>query len=426
MSCPEDDHGTISRSASHVRRAARTLVPAVLLLCSACLAGDAPCGKAPQPGASNNSRAVLEYSECALKQGDQRLALKVLGLLRPQDGESHFKAGVMLVQREAYTSAANQFGLARKSYKDPYLAGYNQALAYLRADNYPAAIETTNELLTQGYETAELAELAASAYLKNGQPREATNALRLATGLDPKDENAYVELCMISLDHDKYDQGLQIAEIGISHLPRSGRLYLQRGVMRAMKGQFALADQDFSLAAELSPREVLPRVAQGLIAMQSGNLEKAVETFRRAAQEHPESYVAQYWFGNALVRSGAAAGTLEGEEVLNALEASVRLNPNYWHARADLGKILLDRGKVDRAILELNKAAELNPQSTTPLYLLAQAYRRKGDEARAQELTTRVGQMQAEDREALSRNTLKGIVREGETQAPAAAAAPRQ
>lgn len=362
--------------------------------------------------------AILDYAHCSLRKGDLQLAKAKLSLLSPEDGESHFKAGKMLAEAKDYAAAAAEFGIARKSSKEPYLAGYNQTLAYVRALDYPAAIRTANELLNQGFETSELANVAGTAYLKSGQTKEAYNALRLATHFDPKDEDSYIGLCEIALDKDDYNNGIEIASIGLSHLPHSYRLYVERGVMRAMKGQFDEAHQDFTTAEKLAPQEVLPSVALGLVSMQKGDLAKAIGLLREGAKQHPHDYFAQYWFAVALTHGGAAPGTDEEKEALAALEASVRANPEFWHSRAELGKILLKRGEVDRAIAELEKASALNPSSTSPLYLLAQAYRTKGEDTRAQELLTRVAKMQQDEREDLSKGVLKRVIREGTSNFP--------
>src|SRR5438093_11508635 len=96
-----------------------------------------------------------------------------------------------------------------------------------------------------------------------------------------------------------------------------------------------------------------------------------------------------------------------------ALRDLLHLNPDYRHASADMGKALLDRGEAPAAIVELEKAAALNPSASSPLYLLAQAYRRQGDEARANNLAARVSKMQSEEREGLPEASLKRIIREG-------------
>lgn len=399
--------------------AGRRRILAAALLISACVSAAAqPCGKSPASGTGSGADAILRFAACALQHSGQQEALKSLDSLSPQDGDSHFRAGALLVEHKLYAAAARQFGIARQTSEDAYLAGYNQTLAYVKAGDFASAIRTANELLNQGHETADLADVAATAYLKNGQPKEAYNALRLATHLDPKNEDAYVDLCAINLDYENYDLGLEVANIGLSHLPSSERLYLQRGVMRAMKGEFAEAQQDFSTASDLAPQEVLPGIALGLVSMQMGRLDKAVDVLRQAVSQHPHNYLAQYWFAKVLLQSGAIPGTKEGDEVLAALRASVRLNPGFWHAHADLGKTLLDRGGVAPAIVELKKAVALNPSATSPLYLLAQAYRRQGDEARANDLVARVSKMQTEEREGFPEASLRNIIREGTSDFP--------
>jgi len=367
---------------------------------------------------NNDAQVILRDARTALKKGDAKRALDLLAKLSPDDGAGHFAAGALLVEEKSYAAAAREFGLARRTYKDPYTAGYDQSLAYVNAGDYPSAIQTANELLNEGYRTAELANVAATAYLKSGQTKEAYNALRIATELDPEDEDSYVDLDSICLDNDNYDLGLEIANIGLSHLPKSSRLFLQRGVMRAMKGQFADAEEDFTTASRLAPQEVMPAVALALVSMQTNNLEKAVAILREAVTRHSNDYFAQYWFAEALLHAGAVPGTKAGDEALTALQVSVRSNPEFWHSRADLGKVLLERGEVDPAIVQLEKASDLNPTASGPLYLLAQAYRRKGNLERAGEIAARVGKMQADERENRPQAMLKRLVREGSPSAP--------
>ena len=361
--------------------------------------------------------AVLHYSECALELGEASSAPAILKHLAPTDGDRHFAAGEMLVRYQAYAVAAYEFGVARQNYRDPYAAGYDQALAYFKAGDFAKTVDTANELLIQGHRTAELANLAGEAYLRNKQPQEAYNALRLATGLDPKNEDSYVDLCSLTLDMDSYDLGIEIANLGLAHIPNSARILLQRGVLRAMKGQFDEAQHDFADAARLAPGDASPRVSEGVLAMQRGDLDQSIALLRQATTLSPDNYLAQFWLAEAMLRSGVAPDSKEGNEALAALQRSVRSNPDFWHSQTDLGKVLLDRGGLDSAITHLEKAAALNPAATNPLYLLAQAYRRKGDGTRAQELIARVSKMQEQDREALARSDLKSIAAEG-TAAP--------
>jgi DNA-binding SARP family transcriptional activator len=104
---------------------------------------------------------------------------------------------------------------------------------------------------------------------------------------------------------------------------------------------------------------------------------------------------------------------------VTALRASIRANPSFAPAHAELGRLLLKRDEPDAAISELEKATTLDPASTPALYALSQAYRKKGDTARAQALLSRVSALNAQERGddegAELRRAVVRIVREGTT-----------
>ena len=361
----------------------------------------------------NDPDLIIHYSKCSLEQSQIKAATTMLDLLPPGDAAAQFHAGEMLGRAEAFGEAAKHFGMARPKYPDPYVAGYNQTLMLVRGGAYPAAVRVAQELIAHGYERSELYNLASEAYLKNDQIKEAYDALRKATQIEPKEESNYVDLAAICLDYANYDLGLEITEIGLRHLPKSDRLYLQRGVMRAMKGQVEEAEKDFTAAQELSPEKALPYVALGIAWMQMGRIQKAVEVLRQQAELNPKDFLVHYLLGEALVRSGPEAGSAEESEAIAAFEKSARLYPGFVHSRAGLGKLLLKRGEVDRAIVELEKAVELDPTETSPAFQLAQAYRRKGDNARADAMMARLGELHQQEREGYMDKALKRIVKEG-------------
>ncbi|MCI0664504.1 MAG: tetratricopeptide repeat protein, partial [Acidobacteria bacterium] len=215
------------------------------------------------------------------------------------------------------------------------------------------------------------------------------------------------------VDHANYDLGLEIVGIGINNIPQSDRLYFQRGTLLAMKGQSAQAAADFETASKLSPQKNLPYVARGLVLLELNQTTKAIELLRQRVAASPNDYLAQYVLGEAINRSGPAAGSAEENEAIQALEKSVLVNPNFPASHATLGKLLLRRGEVDRAITELEKALELDSNESSSLYQLAVAYRKKGNQQRARELFAKVDQLKTESREQFMKRTLLRLVREG-------------
>jgi tetratricopeptide (TPR) repeat protein len=362
--------------------------------------------------------ATLHYGRALLDAGRTKDAVAALDRIPEGEGASLFEAAVALGRAGAHADAARMFALARKSYEDPYAAGFNEALMHIDAGDHDSAIRVTRELTAEGKAPAELYNLASRAYLGAGRIQEAYDALRTATRLAPSEPDNYVDLATIAVDHENFDLGLEIVDIGLRHLPGAWRLHLQRGVLLAMKGVMEDAEKAFEEARRSAPDPAVAYAALAMAWMQSGQTEKAVEVLRRELPR-PKDHVVPYIFAVALLRSGVDATTAAAEEAVDALHASIRAHPGFAPARAELGKLLFKRDQLDLAIKELEKAAELDPANTPALYALSQAYLKKGDRARAQELLARVSKLNAQERgddqDGDLRRTVVRIVREGTT-----------
>jgi tetratricopeptide (TPR) repeat protein len=365
---------------------------------------------------AQDPRWTLHYGHSLLDAGRTKQAVSVLDRIPEADGASLFEAGVALGQAGAHAEAARFFGAARRSYKDAYAAGFNEALMRIEAGDNEGAIRVVQELVAEGKAPAELYNLASRAYANAGRIQEAYDALRQATRLEPKAPENYVDLATICVEHGNFDLGLEIVDIGLRQLPESWVLYLQRGVLLATKGLMSEAEKEFETARRLAPDQAVPYAALGMAWIQTGQTEKAVEVLRSELPRR-QDHVVPYIFAVAMLRSGVEPASPAAAEAVDALRASIRANPGFAPARAELGRLLLKRDAVDAAIRELEKAAELDPDSTPALYALSQAYRKKGDVARAQEMLARVSKLNAQERgddpDGELRRAVVRIVREG-------------
>ena len=334
--------------------------------------------------------AVRFATACAETNKPSRAAAILERLPTDIDATTHFQAGLVLAKLDRFDDAARHFELALTGYPDRYQAGFNLLLMLVRKGDHTAAIKTGEDLLARGYRRGEVFNLLAQAYEEGGKAKEAYDALRAAVELEPQDEINYLDLVILCLDQDNYDQGLEIADIGVLRIPRSARLHLQRGVVLAMKSRFDDARKEFESSTELSPEAGLPQVALGFVLIQVEKFSEAIELLRAQSVKSPnDPYV--FWFlGEALNRSGASIGSAQEQEALAALQKSVQLDPQLPQPRALLGKMLLRRGEITRAVEQLEKALELDPNDMTATYQLALALQKKGDGERAKELFARV------------------------------------
>jgi Flp pilus assembly protein TadD len=359
---------------------------------------------------------TLHYASCLLDRREAARAITLLNRLPSDDGASRFEAGVVLGRAREFVEAARHFAMARSTYKDAYAAGYNQVLMLIEAGDHAAAIRVAGELFEANHRTGELHNLAARAYVGSNRIQEAYDALRTAARLEPAQEQHYLDLALICLDHENFDLGMEIIDVGLRHVPAAPRLHVYRGVLLVSKGLVEQAAEEFLVARKLGPDGPVPDVALAMALMQSGQTTKAVALLRQRARTTTRDATVRYMLGLAIMRSGVSPADAAAGEAIQAFEDAVRLDPALTGPRAELGKILLARGETAKAIEQLEKASSLDPDNPAPAYLLAQAYRKSGNVDRARLLLARVSTLNAQgrgddpDRE-LKRTVLR-IVRE--------------
>ena len=358
-----------------------------------------------------NAATLLAYAESCVETGQGGKAAASLGSL-PSDipGPVHFRAGVLLAKAEQYAAAARQFSEATGEGTDAYDTGFNLALAHFKSGNAAAAVAAGDELIARGLAKTELYSVMAKAYEATGKTREAYESLRAATRLDPRDEAPYLDLIALCAEHENYDLGLEIADVGLRVNADAYRLRVDRGIVLALLGRMDEAEREFARAAEAKPEEVEAPLARAIALMELNRYPEAIDLLRRRRKLRDDSYLVDWHLAEALVKSGADAEV----ETIEALLRSIELNAAVPRSHVLLGKILAQRGRTDDAIREFEAALRLDAADVSATYLLAQAYRKKGDALRANEVFAKVSQAKAEAAEQKARRGgLLRIVRDG-------------
>jgi tetratricopeptide (TPR) repeat protein len=311
---------------------------------------------------------------------------------------SQFELGLTLAQHNLFRQATSYFEAVRQSFPDSYDIGFDLGLCYVQLKEYSQAINVLHGLSSRGHKTSELDNLLAEAYEGNKQTQAAIDALRQATLLAPEDEDNYLDLAALCMNHDSFDLGMEVVNVGLHYRPQSDRLIFQRGLFHAMQNQFELAERDFQQAAELAPEKNFSYVGLGVSYMQTGNLPQAITVLRRRTRLKPDDSVLQYLLGEALVRSGANSGDPAFKEAQAALETSVKLNPNFPESRVALAKIYLKEDRIEDAVAHLEKARALDPKNQAAYSQLAIAYRRQGKPDSAKQMLSSLKELNEQER----------------------------
>jgi protein O-GlcNAc transferase len=137
--------------------------------------------------------------------------------------------------------------------------------------------------------------------------------------------------------------------------------------------------------AELLYRQILAQNPQhaaalqylGVIALQAGHKEIAIELIRRAIALNPDDARAHNDLGNALKETG------QPDEAIAEYERAIALQPDAAGFHINLGISLAQKGRLDEAIDSFRRATALHPQSAKAHFNLGNALKDRGrlDEA---------------------------------------------
>ena len=342
-------------------------------------------------------------------------------LLDPQlDAQNAY--GTCLVRLRRFDAATGVFEKALALNPDDPRQRQLLAAIQLMARHPQDAVVTLRPLIDGGRANARAMELASSAYEEAGDTPQAVSLLRQAILLDPNNPNFYIDFANLSLNHQSFQVGINVLSDGISQQPKVASLYLARGVLYVQLADYEKAEADFEMAHQLDPNQSLSFAAQGLVAAQQNDLERALAAVQAKLARKPDDAYLLYLQADFLAQKGAEPNTPEFRTAMQSAKRAVALQPSLGDARVVLAKLYLQAGQFQDAASECRKALEINPRDQTAVYRLIQALRKTDDRKDLPELLKRLADLRKQAaREEGERNRFRLV--EGDSQ-PAGATQP--
>ncbi len=323
-----------------------------------------------------------------LRSSQKQQALDLLNQANPSelDPQAQFTVGAALAESDCNEQAIPYLAAAFAGDPGSYNAGFDLALACVRAKKYSTAIAALQALIGRAHDSSELEDILAQALAAKGQTESAFEAYRKAVALDPSDEDNYLNFASFCVDHRAFDDGMKIIAAGLRVHPDSVRLTFMRGIIEASQDNFDLAEKDFQQAARLNPQHTFGTIGLGAVDLERGNSAEAIKITRAQLRQKPDDPSLLYLLGQGLLSSGAEPGQPAYIEAQRSLEKSVRLNPSLCLPHISLGSIYLSEGRYSDAIVQFEAARAIEPSENSAYSHLAVAYRRLGQVEKANEV----------------------------------------
>jgi len=218
----------------------------------------------------------------------------------------------------------------------------------------------------------------------------ALRSLQRAAEVEPKREDSYLEFSSICSDHGNDTLALKTAEIGLSHIPNSYRLTVQKGAALEKLGHLNDAEDTLRKAMSMQKDNSIALLSLAVVQAHSGRTDEAEQTLATAIRQFPGNYYMYYFRGRLLSQFADANSSKSDlrEGAMRSLEESIRLNPNYADSYYQLSELYLPtESKLTEEALQ--KCLRLNPSHLPAQYSLARLYLRTGRKEQGQALLAR-------------------------------------
>jgi tetratricopeptide (TPR) repeat protein len=356
------------------------------------------------------------------------LALTIHSRPLPAQGNNEVTPQVQNLYAQA--SAARKRGdsaAAIEKYKEilklaPHLAAaYNNlGMIYFDEHDYPAAVKVLQRGLELNANMPGASAMLGMSYFQMGNNDKAEPLLQTALRANPKDDQAEMVLIHILINTQKPKQAVEHLNNFLARNPKNqeawyllGKTYLQMSenalkqinaidpdsvVAHEIAGEidesmhnYDLALVEYKKAIDKAPQAPGTHMHMGNAFWNMGKWQSAQEEFRAELVNDPNSCLARWKLGNAILEANDSADDAYAE-----LNKVVDRCPTLMQARVDRARALVRLGKHADALPDLLMAENESPREPTIHFLLAAVYRAQGKSAEAQSEMQTYGKLQRE------------------------------
>jgi tetratricopeptide (TPR) repeat protein len=323
---------------------------------------------------------------------------------------SHFEACPGLASLDRFQlgwlyGRARQFDRALKVFEsvphevpDPLTHDYAIALSRFELAQYQRVIDVLRPYQASGTGDEKSMNLLAVSYTKLGLYSDAYDVLSKQAQRSPGDLATYLNLVTTCAEGGDLSKAAEIAAETKRLFPDSAEAAIVLGAAETMLGHLDRAYAEFSAGARLAPSRADARFFLALVDYKQGKYPDAIAVLQTALKDGIADADLHYLMAECLLKQDPA----NSEKAMQQLDRSLELNAKSVAARALRGKLLLENGRTQQAVADLELARQQDPQSRAALYTLARAYRAEG---RADDARTLLQQLRTQSTDALSEMT---------------------
>jgi len=253
--------------------------------------------------------------------------------LRPDLADAHNNIGLVLAQANEDEAAIAEFREALRVRPDFADAHANLGTTLISTDSREAVLELQKAIaLAPGLLKAQFNLAVAYGSNPSDGPAKEIEQLRKVIATEPAFAPAHLNLGKALLSDGKVEEAIGELREAVQLEPQGTRAHYQLGLALARAGRKDEAAAELHKSRELASSDDRKQnadldIAEGRVALNSDDLDRAAAKFRHALELQPESSDAEHFLGIVLEKEGDAQGASA------AYGKAVELNPGDMFAR---------------------------------------------------------------------------------------------
>lgn len=248
---------------------------------------------------------------------------------------------------------------------DPSFSGEDREIKVLvnlgRSFGETKAIYETKDLLEKArglYFKADAHYQLGLDYSRQGLIEAAVDEFKKAIEINPNHSEAHYQMGIIYATQGMLDDAIDEFKIALKIAPNNDKAHFQLGILYAQRGMIGEAIAEIERSLKLNPHNPEANYQLGLLYREKGMLDEAMEKWEQVLKYEPEREDVK-----ELIKHS------EQEKLWGKAAYAVYL----------VGEKLFHQGKYKEAIVQFQKASELNPNYIAAIHSLALAYYHSGE-----------------------------------------------
>jgi Flp pilus assembly protein TadD len=242
----------------------------------------------------------------------------------------------------------------------------------LAGSDFRGAAAALEEFISIEPENAYVRFQLGYAYTGLERPEDAAREYRRAAEIDPEMAEAHLNLGLVLLDRDP-EAAVPAFERAADLLPGKARPHFLLGLARERSGRPAEAVEAYrrAVALDADDFEFHFALARTLLALE--RFEEAEADFRKSLEIRPGMPAATLGLAESLV------GQKKFDAAAEALAAYLESAPEDSESRVQLASLLLDLGREEDALVQMDRAQQAGFESVALLKMRTDAHLRRGE-----------------------------------------------